>query len=162
MKKLLFLVFLIGLMGCGNESPTAPKPKSPSLIDQVIRKFGMDGKWCFTDAKGKSCISQFGQEEEAKRRMPIKIGDAVDLDKPLYLCLETNGVLDECSVYEPTLASIECNFPPGESSGSCFCDGEASCSKMAAACPSGSCGDCEQGQCCGTGCEGPIDPGPFD
>jgi hypothetical protein len=113
------------------------------FMREVIRRLGVDGRACSKAGDEIYCFSRTDRDPKAITADGITQSDRLRFQKGVFLCAETGGSLRSCI---PTTAGLwGCNHAVGK----CWCTGVDSCSLLAATiCENGSCGDCEEGDCC--------------
>jgi hypothetical protein len=126
------------LVGCKMRSGPRQPVAADAFVAEVVGELGKNGQACFDRGEQELCI--------AKGVRPITVSDELQPEEPLVLCTRIAGQLSDCRDVrmEPDLGvEYVCD------DGTCYCEGVANCTLMAADCAGGgACGDCAIGDCC--------------
>jgi hypothetical protein len=126
------------LVGCKMRQTPKQPPAADAFVAEVVNTLGKNGQACFDRGDEELCI--------AKSVRPISATDTLEPKEALVLCTRTAGQLSDCRDVrtEPELGvEYVCD------EGTCYCEGVANCTLMAADCAGGgACGDCAIGDCC--------------
>jgi hypothetical protein len=126
------------LVGCKMRQAPKPPPVGDAFVAEVVKELGKNGHACFDRGEQELCI--------AKGVRPIAVGDELDPTVTLLLCSREAGQLHDC---KDVRAEPELGVEYVCDDGTCYCQGVANCTLMAAECAGGgTCGECAIGDCC--------------